>query len=255
MPYAVNAGVRIHYKVEGAGPDLVLQHGFMGSLEDWSACGYVAALRPNYRLIFIDARGHGESDKPRDEASYAIDRRVSDITAVLDSLHVKSAHFWGYSMGGYIGFGLAKYAPHRLGMLVVGGAHPYARDQSGHRQLLHEGATGGGDALVAAFEKALGPIPESYAASLRAGDVQAWLAAAADRIGIEDVLQTIATPCCIYCGDADPLFEQAKLAAAQVTAATFFPLQGFNHLQAFTQSSVVLPHVLPFLAANAVASR
>src|SRR3954462_14537089 len=54
MPYAVNAGVRIHYKVEGAGPDLVLQHGFMGSLEDWSACGYVAALPANYRLIFID---------------------------------------------------------------------------------------------------------------------------------------------------------------------------------------------------------
>src|SRR5215475_10599773 len=102
MPYTENAGVRIHYAVEGSGPELVLLHGFMGSVDDWIARGYVASLRSNYRLILIDSRGHGQSDKPHAEVSYALDRRVADVTAVLDVLSVKTAHFWGYSMGGYI---------------------------------------------------------------------------------------------------------------------------------------------------------
>jgi hypothetical protein len=43
MPYADNQGVRIHYKVEGSGLPLVLQHGFTQSVEDWYECGYVEA--------------------------------------------------------------------------------------------------------------------------------------------------------------------------------------------------------------------
>jgi pimeloyl-ACP methyl ester carboxylesterase len=64
VPYARNAGS--HYEVTGAGPPLVLQHGFMCSLDEWDELGYVAALSAQYRLILIDARGHGSSDKPHD---------------------------------------------------------------------------------------------------------------------------------------------------------------------------------------------
>jgi pimeloyl-ACP methyl ester carboxylesterase len=45
---------------------LVLQHGFTDSLETWYDLGYVEALKPQYRLILIDARGHGASDKPHE---------------------------------------------------------------------------------------------------------------------------------------------------------------------------------------------
>ena len=64
MPYANNHGIRLHYQVEGAGPPLVLQHGFSDSLESWYEMGYVTPLKQDYRLILIDARGHGASDKP-----------------------------------------------------------------------------------------------------------------------------------------------------------------------------------------------
>ena len=57
MPYAINQGIRIHYQVEGEGPPLVLQHGLFWSMKGWSRVGYVDALRTNYRLILIDARG------------------------------------------------------------------------------------------------------------------------------------------------------------------------------------------------------
>src|SRR5215510_9442346 len=127
MPYAINQGIRIHYRVEGEGPDLVLQHGFSWSMKGWSRHGYVAALRPHHRLILLDARGHGGSDKPHKASAYDLSLHVGDILAVLDALGVRAADFWGYSMGGWIGFGLAKYAPERATRLIIGGAHPYGR--------------------------------------------------------------------------------------------------------------------------------
>ncbi len=50
MPYVNNQGVRIHYRVEGAGPPLVLQHAFTGSLASWYEFGYVSALERDYKL-------------------------------------------------------------------------------------------------------------------------------------------------------------------------------------------------------------
>ncbi len=248
MPYADNAGTRIHYEVEGAGPPLVLQHGFTQCLEDWSECGYVAVLRTRYRLILIDARGHGGSDKPHDEASYTLDRRAADVTAVLDAVGVEKAHFWGYSMGGWIGFGMARHAPHRVDALVIGGQHPFARDQAGFRQWLRNGIAGGGDVLVADFEKIAGPIRDHYGARLRAADLEAWLALAQDRVNMEDVLGTMAMPCCFYAGEGDPMFVQTKAASERIPNARFFSLPGLSHLQAFVESSLVLPPVMEFLA-------
>jgi pimeloyl-ACP methyl ester carboxylesterase len=247
--YASNAGVRIHYEVEGSGKPLVLQHGFTDSRESWQQLGYVAALRDHYHVILIDARGHGESDKPHETADYTLDRRVTDVTAVLDALGIETASFWGYSMGGWIGFGLAMQCPRRVDRLVVGGQHPFARDQSGFRQWLRTGVAEGSDALVAAFKNMAGPISDAYAARLRAGDLGAWLAAAADREGIEDGLETMTMPCCIYAGDADPMFAQTKAASARIPHARFFPLPGLSHVQAMARSDLVLPHVMAFLNA------
>jgi pimeloyl-ACP methyl ester carboxylesterase len=247
MPYANNAGVRIHYEVDGTGPALVLHHGFTQCLEDWSECGYVAALRPRYQVILVDARGHGGSDKPHDEASYTLDRRTADVTTVLDALGVEKAHFWGYSMGGRIGFGMARYAPDRVDKLVIAGNTPFASDMAGARQMIREGITGGGDVLIAAFEKRYGPIAAAHAARLRAADLEAYLAAAQDGAAMEDMLETMAMPCCIYAGEAEPLLARAKLSSERIPNARFFSLPGLSHLQAFAESSRVLPQVMEFL--------
>ena len=61
-----------------------------------------------------------------------------------------------------------------------------------------------GETLIAAFEKIAGPIPDAYAARLRAADLEAYLAAAHDRVGMEDMLEAMAMPCCLYAGGADP---------------------------------------------------
>jgi pimeloyl-ACP methyl ester carboxylesterase len=94
MTHASHQGTRIHYQVEGQGPPLVLQHGFTGKLKQWYSFGYVDALRTDYQLILVDARGHGASDKPHDPAAYALPLRVGDVLSVLDTLKVDKAHYW-----------------------------------------------------------------------------------------------------------------------------------------------------------------
>src|SRR5215471_584828 len=125
MAYATNGNVRIHYQVEGHGPTLVLQHGFTHSIRRWHLHGYIESLRNDYEVVLVDARGHGASDKPYDANAYTLAQRVADVVAVLDDLGRATANFWGYSMGGRIGFGLAKYAPERIAAFVIGGQHPY----------------------------------------------------------------------------------------------------------------------------------
>ena len=91
MPRVVNKGISIHYRVEGTGPPLVLGHGITDSSDVFYERGYVAALKPKYRLVLIDARGHGQSDKPHDPPSYTPEKFASDFVAVLDDLGMKTA--------------------------------------------------------------------------------------------------------------------------------------------------------------------
>jgi pimeloyl-ACP methyl ester carboxylesterase len=247
VPYVNNTGILIHYEVEGSGPPLVLQHGFMQCIQDWYECGYVAALRTAYRMILIDARGHGSSGKPHDATSYTLARRVTDVTAVLNALGLKKGHFWGYSMGGYIGFGMAKYAPDRVDGLVIGGQHPFARDLASFRRFAKEWRLEGGEAFVAGFKRIFGPISNDYAARLRTADVEAYFAAAEDRATMADILETMTMPCCVYAGDADPLFAQARSASERMPNACFFPVPGLSHAQTFSESSTVLPRIVKFL--------
>jgi len=92
MPYAGNQGIRIHYKIEGKGLPLVIQHGFTSSMQRWYMHGYGDALQDDFQLILLDARGHGASDKSHDPVAYARDARVSDVVAVLDHLWSRSTH-------------------------------------------------------------------------------------------------------------------------------------------------------------------
>jgi pimeloyl-ACP methyl ester carboxylesterase len=247
MPYADNSGVRIHYQVEGEGPALVLQHGFTESLLDWYESRYVEALRPDYRLILIDARGHGASDKPHDPDGYVLNRRVADVVAVLDALDIAKALFWGYSMGGWIGFGIAKYAKERVHALVIGGQHPYARSMECLRQMVRTGIAQGSGAFVASMEEMFGPESAERKGRLLSADLEAYLALAEDRPALEDILPTMLMPCCLYAGEIDPIYPEVEACSRHIPRATFFSLPGLSHCEAYAHSELVLPRVTGFL--------
>jgi pimeloyl-ACP methyl ester carboxylesterase len=248
MPYATNQGIRIHYQVEGEGPPLVFQHGFSSNLESWYDAGYVHALQHDYQLILIDARGHGASDKPHDPEAYTLQRRVGDIVTVLDHLHIAKAHFFGYSMGGWIGFGLAQYAPERFHTLIIGGSHPYARSMDDQRQALRKGIEQGREAYVADLEALDGPLSLRRKARALAADLEAFLAASQDRPSLEAVLPTMTMPCLLFAGGADPLYPAVRECVKQMPNVTFFSLPDLGHREARARSDLVLPHITKFLA-------
>jgi pimeloyl-ACP methyl ester carboxylesterase len=252
MPHAVNDGVRIRYEVEGSGPPLVLHTGFIGALEDWYDAGYVAALRDDYRLILLDPRGQGQSDKPHDVAAYAREERVGDVRAVLDAAGVEQAHFWGYSMGGVIGFALGVLAPDRATSLILGGASPYAREQVVENHPLYQGLQLGMAAMVAAFEQ---DDPNFW---ISADERARWLAADAEALtaalragfsypSLADALPALHVPALIYCGTNDDPDPKAR-SADELPDATFVAIAGLDHAAGFYRRDLALPHVTTFLA-------
>ncbi len=250
MAFVASDSVRIHFDVEGDGAPLVLQHGTSSDGQAWRDQGYVAALKDRYRCIIIDARGHGLSDKPHEPLAYYLGLRVGDILAVLDSLGVKRAHYFGYSMGGWIGLGAAKYAPSRFTSFVIGASHPYERSMAP----LREGFAKGVEAWVADGERMSGEklSPEARARAL-SNDMTALIALTRDRMDMSEVLSTMTKPTLFLAGTADPIFDEVERASRQAPGARFVALPGLDHRAGFRRSDLVLPHLRKFLDSVKVA--
>jgi pimeloyl-ACP methyl ester carboxylesterase len=116
-----SAGVKIHYAVRGEGDPVILIHGLYSSARvNWDSPGVSARLEKHFRVIALDCRGHGESDKPTDANAYGINM-VEDVVRLMDHLEIQRACVAGYSMGGSIALKLAATYPERLNRLVLCG--------------------------------------------------------------------------------------------------------------------------------------
>lgn len=254
MPYAENDGVRLYYEVEGDGPPLVLHVGFMGRLENWRRedVAVAQALRDDYRLILLDPRGHGRSDKLHDSASYHVETRVRDVTAVLDAEGVEQAHYWGYSLGAGLAFALGIFAPARFRSLIIGAGDPYRNDRAGDRQWAAELRQGTMADFLVRMEARMGAsLPPAIRDGWLTNDplaLAAFREARADDPDLGDRVATITVPTLVYAGDKDEGFPRAQRAAGAIPGATFVALPGLNHMQGFRATEAILPHVRAFLA-------
>lgn len=116
-----SGGVKIHYTVQGDGPPVVLIHGLLSSAQmNWTLPGITAAVAKHHKVIAIDCRGHGRSDKPEKESDYG-PAMAEDVVRLLDHLGIKKAHVAGYSMGGMIALKLAVLHPERVESLLLCG--------------------------------------------------------------------------------------------------------------------------------------
>lgn len=255
MPTANNRGVKIYYEVEGEGPPLVFGHGAMGNISVWQGYGYVDRLKDKYKLILVDARGHGKSDKLYTHADYDVKFMADDVIAVLDDLGIEQTHYWGFSMGGYTGFGLAKYYPKRLLSLILGGASPYFEfdptEPQPLRDAMYQGIAGDVEAMVETFRGWAGgtihPTAEARLRSLDPRALAAFFEFSPDEKGIEDVLPTMFMPCLLYTGGQD-YPEEVLTYAKQMPNATTFILPNLNHAQTSAAVHLLIPRALEFLA-------
>jgi pimeloyl-ACP methyl ester carboxylesterase len=223
------------------------------SLEGWRVYGYVKALKDDYQLILIDARGHGVSDKPHDPEAYRTETMVADVVSVLDDLNIEKAHFLGYSMGGQIGWRIGRYAPNRFYSLIIGGMAPYEIDPDipdSTADFLVPILRKGNEALVDAFDKSFGvKLPPDVKNIFLNNDPEAIIArlSRVERVEYDETIATTTLPCLLYMGEADSGYSKSIESIDVLTNLTFITLPDLNHEQGAMRSDLVLPHITRFL--------
>ncbi len=112
-------GTPIYFTDEGQGEAVILIHGLgvTGNI-NWRFPCVTRTLTRRYRVITMDARGHGHSGRPEDIGQYGI-KMVEDVVRLMDHLGVEKAHVAGYSMGGFISLKLLLEHPERLLSVAV----------------------------------------------------------------------------------------------------------------------------------------
>ncbi|OYT94137.1 MAG: 3-oxoadipate enol-lactonase, partial [Pseudomonas sp. PGPPP3] len=119
-------GCQLHYEDYGHGTPLLLVHGLGSSTLDWES--QIPVLSPLYRVIVIDLRGHGRSDKP--DEHYSIAGFAEDVAALIEHLQLGTVHLVGISMGGMIGFQLGVDRPELLRSLTIVNSGPEVKAKS-----------------------------------------------------------------------------------------------------------------------------
>jgi len=117
--YAISPDcVRIAYDVNGDGRPILLLHGGLQTRQVWHH--YVERLKTEFKVIAMDIRGNGESDKPARPADYVIEKHCQDILAVADACRVERFAIWGFSLGGNIGRYLAAQSSRVASLIMIG---------------------------------------------------------------------------------------------------------------------------------------
>ena len=234
MPVARSQGVAIRYRVVGEGPPLVLVHGWTASGRlNWELPGWVEYLRPHYRLVLPDLRGHGRSAKPHGQEAYSLELMAADVLAVMDAAGVGQARVMGYSMGGMIALELLVNHGERFTAAVVGGMglrFPRGRTRADCRDEEQ--------AEAAPRQRDFGKTLRGVGSFLRHYDPLAqravWRGVFKDRQPVRqpERLGEVQQPVLIVVGSRDPLCPGTRELQAELPNARREVLPGRNHLSA-----------------------
>lgn len=248
MPRLDRAGVAIHYEAHGAGPTVLLSHGYSATCRMWDA--QIAHLNDRYRVVVWDMRGHGESDYPKDGAAYSEALTVGDMAAILDAVGADKAVIAGLSLGGYMS--LAFHATHsaRTRALMLFDTGPgFKSDQA--RAAWNATAMKRADTLDAQGLAALGPSDEVRMSRHRsaeglAGAARGMLAQENDRV-IRS-LETVAVPTLVLVGADDTNFLAATdYMAAKIKGSSKVVIPAAGHAANLHQPAAFNAAVAGFL--------
>jgi len=108
-------GVKICYDIHGEEEPVFLLHGYSDRKEHWRA--QVGELSKHFKVIRMDNRGAGKSDRP--DGEYTMEIFASDVVGLMDFLKIQRAHVIGHSMGGMIAQNLVILYPNRVNKMVL----------------------------------------------------------------------------------------------------------------------------------------
>lgn len=237
--FTASDGVTISYDDAGvpSGKPVLLVHGFASNRDEgWKRTGWYAAFeRRGQRVIAPDMRGHGQSSKPHDPASYAAARRLADLIELLDHLGVARADVVGYSMGARLALALALTAPDRIDQLIVGGIGDRLFTPSPRDDAMGQAMEADDPATIAE------PLLRSFRQFAdEQGEDRLALAAASRAEGATltpDDLFAISAPTLVVAGSRDALAGDPQGLADHIRGAKAVSIQGCDHFNA-------IPHAL-----------
>ncbi len=233
MAYFDSNGVRIYYQEFGTGDPVMLVHGFASNADgNWGQAQWFSFLAPHFRVIALDCRGHGKSDKPHDPAAYDGEIMGDDVIRLLDHLGIRRTLLMGYSMGGRISLGLLAHHPERLRAVVLGGIGANAaaiRDPARRQRIV--------DALLAAdASQATDAVGRQFRlfAEANRNDLKALAACMGGHqpeFGL-DVYANNRVPTLLVIGTNDTLVGSAEPLNAAIKNSQLVKLEGRDHLTA-----------------------
>jgi proline iminopeptidase len=112
-------GLLIYYEAVGSGEPLMMLHGGPGASHDYML-PYVLSLARTNRVVFIDERGSGKSEKLEDPKGYTVESMVEDVEAVRQALGLGKINLLGHSYGGVLAQAYAFEYPQNLKHLILG---------------------------------------------------------------------------------------------------------------------------------------
>ncbi len=225
-------GVEIAYEVAGEGAPILLIHGFASTGRvNWWDTGWVKTLvEAGRRVITIDNRGHGKSEKLYDSDLYPATEMAEDARRLLDHLGIAQCDVMGYSMGARVAAFLTIRHPERVRRAVFAGLA--SRMITG---------VGGGEAIARGLEApSREDVTDAGARSFRVfaeqtkSDLKALAAcirSSREKISVED-LRSIAVPVLVVAGTKDDVAGDVQTLVAAIPGAEGVELPGRNHMNA-----------------------
>lgn len=250
-------GVKIRYIVKGEGEPVLLIHGYTATAEtNWMSV--IPTLSKDYKVIALDNRGHGKSDKPHGAEHYG-EEMINDSIRLLDHLGIEKAHVAGYSMGGFITAKMVTMYPERMLTATIGGAGWAEEDpeREGMLDVLADSIENEGS--MAPLMEALSPEGEPMPAEqvemfnkmiLGMNDPKALASVARGMKGhsvTEAELKKVDVPTQLIMGAKDPLKQTSDAWMAVQTDDTYVVIEGADHLTA-PNSPVFLQALEDFIA-------
>ena len=247
MPYLDRDGVRIYYEERGAGPAVLLTHGYSASARMWKS---QEPLSDRFHLIEWDMRGHDRSDSPDDPGLYSHDATIADMAALLDACGADRAVIGGLSLGGFMSLAFNLARPERVSALMLFDTGPgYSKDAA---RAEWNAMT---ERMARALEKrgveAIAGVADSTMAPHRSAQGLAHAARGilAQKDGrVIESLPLIAVPALVLAGARDQQFlPSAEYMAAKIPGAQKVILEGAGHAANIDQPEAFNAAVRSFL--------
>ena len=249
MPSINRNGVNIHYEDHGAGPAVLLSHGYSATSQMWK--GQVDALTDRYRVITWDMRGHGETDSPEDQGEYSEAKTVDDMAAILRHLGLETAVIGGLSLGGYMSLAFNVAHPDMVRALMLFDCGPGYKNPKA-REGWNETASKRAENFEAKGLDALGSSDEVRLSTHKSAEglaraARGMLAQFDSRI-IES-LETIAVPTLVLVGaDDTPFLGASDYMSAKIPGAVRVTVPEAGHAANIHQPAAFNAAVESFLA-------